>query len=374
MYRILKEHIDWIPLLTAVAIGVAVPMPYGILVALIFGIAVSVVIDSIYAGLVIEGALIADKCWVGERPNLSVFTIHAKGIDRIVNSRENGRGGLPIIDEWLLEDGAIIDGVCSDWIDVGDRFRVADADALNCFHSIVYDRIEHKLYRCKERMGTPSGFSDLNKSAGQTEVIRALCAGVEAIQLQFAFGIWIEDDGSYRKPAEELTAKLRDGSVLTSKLITPPDVRGMSDPYFIVRHPKYRLYDNGTETDVYSDSLDSIVDMGSLVLLKGYVLGRYPYITNTVWHVRRGGRWIAMVGTHLTAKEKGFNSDACYPLHAPKIIADNWVEFMLQDESDAAGSVIRERRSGSFKLAVSWSRKSLTLRENDGRITVHIPK
>lgn len=370
----MKGLVEWGPLIGMVAISVAFPLPYGIIAALAAGIVAGMIIDWVYARLVIYGVVTIDDRWVSERPNLSVFTRCAKGQDRIIGGLEVAMGG-PSTDDWLLEDGAVIDGTSSGWVDVGDRFRVAMADIRHSCRCIVYDRIEHKMYYCKGRSVLSQFYAieNTNDASHQLELLKALYAGVEYVQLQYVFGLWIEYDGQYCKPSEHLTVQLRDGAVLTAQLITPSDARGMSDPDLLVRHPKYRIYDSGTETDVYSDSFDSIVDTGSLVLLKGSVLGRYPYVTNTVWHVRRGGRWIAMIQQHVTVKARAGSSRSCYSLLEPRIISDDRVEFSLEDYPGTPGISELIPVPSCVELRVSWSRTEILFRPKEGRITVRIP-
>jgi hypothetical protein len=299
------------------------------------------------------------------------------GVDRQIGGvGEIGMGG-PNFWTMLLADGAILGGVCGPVRNAG-ALRTALTQDRQGLRLQVYDveaQVIHTLTAGRGRMTPDDLDAAVAKSPSEAEpLLREACRhAVETVRLHSVHGLRLPIDSG---PAPEplLTRALSGGRRLEARLLLPADLRGTVEVGGLLSSPPYGLWLDGVTTGLHVTSLDGVVEApdGGLVL-PGVRLDADGRVLDGLWHVWRGGQWVALA----SYAQRLFNGGGAYTpyfLADPKLGDDGKLGFRLETFGwGPEGRMPSEPAPAEVELKVSWRAAPLRLATQTGRISVAIP-
>lgn len=299
------------------------------------------------------------------------------GVDRQIGGvGEIGMGG-PSFWTMLLADGAILGGVCGAIRDVGS-LRTALTQDREGLSLQVYDVQAQVIYSLLSGPGLLSP-EDLDAAAAKSPtnaeaLLRHACRhAATAVRLRSVHGLRLPVDAG---PAPEplLVRALSSGRKLEARLLLPADLRGTVEVGGLLSRPPYGLWLDGASTGLHVTSLDEVVEgPDDFIVLPGVRLNADGRVLDGLWHVWRGGHWVALA----SYAQRPFNGGGVYTpyfLAEPHLGQDGSLHFRLESFGwGPEGRTEGAPAPSEVELKVSWRTTPLQLETRTAQISITVP-
>jgi hypothetical protein len=225
----------------------------------------------------------------------------------VMQSSEIGMGG-PTVEDWLLDDGALISEVCNGWQTSGDqRYMAAMTDARHRRSFVVYDRREHVCYHYDSEHADQifkrlySGVIDATFLASKKRmsmILDEVLLKARKEQLVACRGLWLPAAKAASIPCDLITLDLAPGVTLSATWHAPDDLRTLSNPFGPIEHPLHRISLNGEPTGLWCRRLQALATAdGQSFMVKGVIIDKQMSQIGGRWYLwRSDGGWLAIDG------------------------------------------------------------------------------
>lgn len=382
---------EWIPVVVLVALCIAWFSPLGVLAAF----AVTMVIGAIqeFVRRLVVGR--ASGEWSGGWPDdeqpiggarlrstLRELPLldYVPAVDQILHAAEIGMGG-PVIAEYLLRDGAIIDGIsvgpgwhqdgANNWRDIsGSSLRAASGH----HGALVYDEQRRTLLRLAA--GPRWEFwpeFHRRERAGEAMADWLLDFPSQATQYRQFHGLWLPPDHSaFSKPMLSwLHHQLPNGRTLTARSLLPDDLRLTNSPAWYLYGGPFALYADGIDTQRHVCGLDDVAvsPEGDFLVVESGVCLMEGESERDVWLVQNGCCWQAIkaLGWVCIGRRRESVQFRLVSISDDGVLVMETIGGWMSDEQ-------RVIESSTVRLAVEWQESELTLPAHKGRFSIQIPR
>ena len=202
--------------------------------------------------------------------------------------------------DWLLADGAWMEGVVGELHTSADRRYVGARSARGGDGFLLYDQTEHVRYSYDED-DADEVFDALFPAAGQAGMtpghVAAMLRRAERTTLRAWRGMWLEHDMVPEHSESVLRKVLAPNLVLTATLIGPEDLRTVDNPGDLLIDQVRRLSLNGFPTPFLCEDLDHAIAApdGKSLMVKGCVVcDEFSPDGDRWYHRRANGDWATL--------------------------------------------------------------------------------
>lgn len=225
----------------------------------------------------------------------------------VMQSSEIGMGG-PTVEEWLLDDGALIGEVCDGWRTSDDlRYMAAMTDARHRRSFVVYDRHEHVCYHYdgehadqifNRLYSSVIDASFLASKKRKSSILDEVLLKARKERLVACRGLWLPEAKADSIPCDLITLDLAPGVTLSATWYAPDDLRTLSNPFGPIEHPLHRLSLNGEPTGLWCRELHGLATAdGHSLMVKGVIIDKQMSHIGGRWYLwRSDGGWLAIDG------------------------------------------------------------------------------
>ncbi|TWI62097.1 hypothetical protein IP91_04206 [Pseudoduganella lurida] len=297
--------------------------------------------------------------WTSIPPDADDLAGHASTAPRQIGSwGELGMGG-PEYGTLLLPDGAIlheIDGVSR----VGtSALYLATKVGRGGNTVLVYDSATQRLHDLPLPASTPS----LTEQR-----LRAACAADPSpIPLHRVLGLLLAAEVPV--PAPLLERRLRNGRLLTARLLLPADLRGAGEPETLLHTLPYQLSVDGHPTAIYVSGLEDCHESpsGDQFAVRGILLRRHR-VEAGLWHH-------CYLGRYYTVQAHASNGEGTFFLDVARLADGGAVTYTLDRCSwGPDGRIALPPPSAPMALDVHWQRPPLRVATRDRTARLQLPE
>lgn len=317
-----------------------------------------------------------DWDWHSEPLPPKLFTAHPPGEERQIGGiGEVGMGG-PIYWSQLLRDGAVLDQVCSEVLDLeGGRLRLAEQRTRGGgTRLLAYDSERHLVHLLPASEDDTLVFEEAanRPTPALAAKLRQACLHSEHTQaLHRVHGILVPT--SQPAPAPTLQHRLANGSLLEARLMLPEDVSRAPDPHGLLGLTPYALFLDGVDTGLHVTHLLNVQESsdGRAFCLPGLRLSGGRGVDG-LWHLWLDGRWHAVRGyAKKTARATG--SDYLFDLDVSARDGGVFRAALQAMVYGPAGLEAGPPAPSEIELCVSWSARPLILPTRDDAVELRPP-
>lgn len=314
--------------------------------------------------------------WRSEPLPPTLFTTHPPSEERQIGGiGEIGMGG-PIFWSQLLRDGALLDGVCSEVLDLdGGRLRLAQRRTRGGGTQLLaYDGERQLIHLLPVSANDTLLFEEAanRPTPALAAKVRQACLHSEHTQaLHRVHGILVP--ASEPAPAPMLQHRLANGSLLEARLMLPEDVSRTPDPHGLLSLAPYALFLDGVDTGLHVTHLLNVQASpdGRAFCLPGLRLSGGRGVDG-LWHLWLDGRWHVLRGyAKKTARATG--SDYLFDLDVSPRDGGVFRGVLHAMVYGPAGPEAGPPAPSEIELCVSWSKHPLVLPTRDDAIELRPP-
>lgn len=286
----------------------------------------------------------------------------------VLRASEIGMGG-PLVEEWLLDDGAVIGEISQCWSSSADkRYTAAMTDARQGHSFVVYDRSEHVCYHYENDKageifsrlyGNTIDAKLLSSTEKNASVLESVLRCARREPYFGCRGLWLPEAMRDTVPADLITREIAPGIALSAAWHAPADLRTLANPFGPIELPLRRLLVNGAATGLWCYDLQALAASdGQSFAVKGCVIDQQEDGGDGRWYLwRKDCGWIAMDDKICEA-----DGELVGRLAAVTALADGVASFVVRLEKPAAkgGYVQTALHAAPLKVSINTEQDAAT--------------
>ncbi|MBK5145377.1 hypothetical protein I2494_16945 [Budviciaceae bacterium BWR-B9] len=294
------RYLNWLPFIVALC-GILFCFSFvGIILSLIAAVGTSLLLQKLYALPEIKEALSLNHTTRRLVSDFNPDMVSQNRIvedDRLVSWGEIAMGG-PEYFTYLLRDGALIQDISSEWVDLAEgQYRIAMMDARKNQRWVIYSESDRCLYFFDAPELTKRYLQLVNSPKSMPLLLESLTLGTKVMLREFR-GIWLLPELVPASIPEKLSYQLNSGAILEARLALPTNLRTLCSPERVLNSCCYVLYLDGNNTGKYVLDLDNVVESesGHVYAIESISLNRDMTVKDGQWSIFSSGQCRTLLG------------------------------------------------------------------------------